>query len=333
MAKSVIQAFNEFLKDTVNLDQDITLKARASRDWLMKKISEFPVKQTDFPKLYGEINIHFGSFARKTKIRELDDIDMMIGLAGEGSTYIENSNGVEIHVSSNASSLLSLCHDQTNILNSRRVINKFISSLRNVPNYTSAELKRNHEAAVLKLLSYTWNFDIVPCFMTQENSLGKSFYLIPDGNGHWKKTDPRIDRKRVSTINQNHDGNILNVIRIMKYWNRRATMPTIPSYLLETMILDYYNLKISKASKYVDIEIPEILNYLHSNIMNVVNDPKGIQGNINNLSYDEKARIMTKASIDHTKAVIARNLENEGEMKNSINLWSEIFGDLFPRYE
>lgn len=333
MVKTVIQAFNKFLKETVNLEKDITSSARSSRDWLMDKISEFPVKQIGFPKLYNDIDIHFGSFSRKTQIRELDDIDIMIGLSGEGSTYIEYTDRVEISVSSEATNLLKFCHDETSTLNSRKLINKFVSALQDVPSYANAELKRNQEAAVLKLLSYTWNFDIVPCFMTSENNIGKSFYLIPDGNGYWKKTDPRIDRKRVSTINQSHDGNILNVIRIMKYWNTKASMPTIPSYVLETMILDYYALVYRKASDYVDIEVPNILNYLYENIMNDVNDPKGIQGNINTLSYDEKEKIKIKANVDFIKAKDARQLEVDEDMKASIKLWGEIFGILFPKYE
>ena len=76
-------------------------------------------------------------------------------------------------------------------------------------------------------------------------------YLIPDGNGYWKKTDPRIDKERTTRINQNHDGNILQIIRILKYWNRRATMPTMSSYLLETMILNYYEGQSSKANQFV----------------------------------------------------------------------------------
>ncbi|NLY82782.1 MAG: hypothetical protein GX078_08490 [Clostridiales bacterium] len=60
-------------------------------------------------------------------------------------------------------------------------------------------------------------------------------------------------------------------------------------------------------------------------------DPKGIQENINNLTYDEKMKIKEKAELDYYKAVNARQLESENDMKGSINKWSEIFGDSFPR--
>lgn len=184
----------------------------------------------------------------------------MIGLSGQGSTYREYSDRIEINVSENAIDLLGLCNANTNILNSRKVINKFVSACANVPQYKKADIKRNQEAVTLQLSSYTWNFDIVPCFMTTENIYGRSYYLIPDGNGNWKKTDSRIDRERTTSINQAHDGNVLQVIRVMKYWNKRKTMPKMSSYLLETMILDYYQNLDSTASQYVDIELPNSLH-------------------------------------------------------------------------
>jgi hypothetical protein len=41
MATAVIAAFNEFMKDTVNLEKADTDDARASRDWLIGKINDF----------------------------------------------------------------------------------------------------------------------------------------------------------------------------------------------------------------------------------------------------------------------------------------------------
>lgn len=332
MATSVNQAFDEFKKETVNLDVDVNTKAKSSRGWLLSQISKFEEKD-GFPKLYEEIDIHFGSFARKTKIRELDDIDLMIGLMGQGSTYTEYTDQIKINVGEDAKDLLKLCHDYTTILNSKKVINKFVSACSNVPQYSSAVIKRNHEAATLQLSSYTWNFDIVPCFMTTVDSAGTSYYLIPDGNGHWKKTDPRIDRERTTRINQAHKGKVLQVIRIIKYWNRRPTMPTMPSYLLESMILNYYETQTVEASRFVDVEFPEVIAYINENIMNAVSDTKNIQGNINTLTYDERTKIQGKTYSDYHKAKEARQLEQNDDMKGSINKWREIFGDSFPKYE
>lgn len=320
------------MKNTVNLDSEITSTARKSRDWLLDQIDNFGSKE-GFPSLYSDVDIHFGSFARKTKIRELDDIDLMIGLSAQGSTYLEDYFGkIEITVADAATNLLSLTHENSTKLNSRKVINKFVSELKTISQYKSAEIKRNQEAATLELKTYDWTFDIVPCFMTSAENDGRSFYLIPDGNGHWKKTDPRIDRDNITNVNQKHNGKVLNAIRLMKYWNRRATMPTIGSYLLESIILAYYDSKLI-VTEYIDLELRDLLHHISSAIYNDINDPKNIQGNLNLLTFEDKQKIASKALVDYDKAVEAINFETtSGDHKSSINKWREILGSQFPTY-
>ncbi len=86
MATTVNNAFDEFMKDIVNLDPKIVSTARVSRDHLLDNIAEFDDKDGFFD-LCDSFNVHFGSFARKTKCRELDDIDLMIGIAANDATY------------------------------------------------------------------------------------------------------------------------------------------------------------------------------------------------------------------------------------------------------
>lgn len=332
MATTVIQAFNEFLQDKVNLDPDKTTKGRNSRDWLVGQIQHFENDDTEFPEVYTEKNIYFGSFARRTKKRPLDDIDIMICLKANGCTYLEYSDRIEITVPETATRFLRYRNDGTSILNSRKLINKFVEKLADIPQYDKAEIKRNLEAATLNLTSYDWVFDIVPCFFTTEDQFGRTYYIIPDGKGNWKKTDPRIDKERLTNLNKNHDGNILNVIRTVKYWNKRATMPTMSSYLLENMIIEYYQTKSTIASQFVDIELVDIFLDIHNRVYNNINDPKGIQGNINLLTLDEKRKISQIAYDDYVIAFNARQLEQQKNMKGSINKWREIFGDEFPKY-
>jgi hypothetical protein len=253
----------------------------------------------------------------------------MFCLHAQGSTYDQYTTPYKITIG-NDSNLHGFCHDNTRHLNSTKVINKFIQKLSGVPQYSKADLKRNGVAAVLSLTSYDWCFDIVPCFMTTAESNGRTYYLIPDGTGHWMKTDPRIDKNRVSTINQLHEGNILNVIRIIKYWNRRPTMPSMPSYLLEQMILDHYDTRTDTASSYVDVEIPKVLDHIWFAIHAAVLDPAGIKGNLNDLAWEDRQKISDRAKQDAAKANEARRLETEGDQAASIKKWAEIFGSEFP---
>lgn len=106
----------------------------------------------------------------------------MLCLSGEGTrTYMQSGDVFYIN-GSDSDSENGLMTDNTNYLNSTKVINRFITKLSDLQDYSKAEMHKNHEAATLQLKSYTWNFDIVPCFYTDTD-----FYLIPDGSGNWKR--------------------------------------------------------------------------------------------------------------------------------------------------
>lgn len=82
----------------------------------------------------------------------------------------------------------------------------------------------------------------------------------------------------------------------------------------------------------MDIEFPDVIAYIYRNIIGDVGDPKGIQGNINSLTYDEREKIKKKIATDHRAAVAAREFEQSTDMKSSISKWGEVFGSEFPKY-
>lgn len=330
MALTVNAAFSEFMSDRVNLDPDVTRRARASRDWLMDQIASLYEGNDYIPLPYTEQDIYFGSFARRTKIRELDDIDLIACLRAEGASYLDLGT---VHITvPDGTRLRSLCHDHTDQLNSRRVVNSFVHALRNVPQYSRSELSRSGEAAVLDLTSYTWSFDVVPGFFTKPEVDGRTYYIIPDGNGYWKKTDPRIDQARVTDVNRRHSGHVLNAIRLLKFWNRRATMPTVMPYLFESIVLSHYERTTATASQFVDLEVAPILISIALSILQPVMDPKGLQGDLNGLSAGDRLAVSRRAQEDAVRATQAREAEAAKDHRESIRRWREVFGPSFPTY-
>ena len=328
MATTVNTAFAEFMKDTVNLDSAQTKTARASRDNLLANIKSFS-GDSDFFLINGSKCLRFGSFERHTKLRPLDDIDLMICISvSDDRKYSYAGNGIYYMGANDTDIKNGLNTVYTDHLNSTKVINRFISKLSELNDYSKAEMHKNHEAATLKLKSYDWNFDIVPCFYCTGD-----FYLIPDGNGNWKKTDPRIDNERTTEINQSHNGHLLELIRLVKYWNKRRITYTMGSYMLECMILNRYENMSTPDNWWIDVEFKNTLQYLSTAIYYSVNDPKGIQGDLNSFSYSEKAKISEALSNAHTKAIEAFNLEvNDKDQKAAIKKWKEILGPWFPDY-
>ena len=332
MALTVNSAFSEFLSDVIRIHPDRNDVAKRSKVNLVSEIKKFPADGM-FLDLHTYLpSIDYGSFSRKTKIRPLDDIDLMIVLHAQGNWREPNcGGGFTIHVPNEAHKQVALCNPGTNVLNSIKVINKFKDYLGKVSSYRNAEIKRNQEAVTLEL-SYEWVYDIVPCFITAPDSMGRDFFLIPDGKGNWKSTDPRVDKQRTTNINTKQEVSVLDVIRIMKYWTKRPTATTMGSYFLECLILQYYDSYGVTSSKYIDIELPKLFKYVYDQIHNPLADPKGFQGDLNTLSWDERNSIKARASLDYNRSNEARHLETEGKQKESIMKWREIFGPEFPYY-
>lgn len=329
LPQTVNSAFTHFMKHEINLDPDKVKTARSSRNFLQNQIKGFD----EFLPLYSEKDISFGSFARRTKIRELDDIDMIFVLKARDCRWSEDLDGtVYMHTPEDSKEYKNYRHSDSLKLNSRKILGKFLSSLKGIHHYRQAAIHRNLHAATLKLTSYDWNFDIVPAFFTAEDSLGRSYYIIPNGTGDWMKTDPRIDQKRVSQINSDNNGNLLNLIRLVKYWQRRRTMPLMPSYLLENLVLKYAD--ENALNEFIDLRFKDFLLFLANNIHHSVYDPKGIQGDLNTLSYEDKVKINNKAATDYATASEAFSLEvTDNNHEAAIREWKKIFGAYFPNYE
>ena len=327
MATTVNNAFSEFLRNSVNLDSEQTKTARISRDNLLTNIRSF--SEDDFFSINGTRSLNFGSFARHTKMRPLDDIDLMVCISGSDDRKYSHAGSGTYYMGANQNDKKNgLNTYSTDYLNSTKVINRFISKLSDLNDYSKAEMHKNQEAATLKLKSYSWNFDIVPCFYCKGD-----FYLIPDGKGNWKKTDPRIDNKRASDINQAHEGHVLELVRLVKYWNQRRITTTVGSYLLECMILNRYENKAKADTWWIDLEFRDTMNYLSSAIYGAVNDPKGIQGDLNTFSFEDRIKISLAMKTAYEKSRDAFNLEvNDKNQKASINKWREVFGTSFPSY-
>lgn len=322
MSKTVNSAFRDFLDNEVNLDSNQSKRARGSRDYLITNIAEFG-KATDFFDLYSGFNLYYGSFARKTKKRPLDDIDLMVGFSGRGYSYQQEGDHYLISVNDRNKGYG--CTDD-GYLNSRKVIELLKSRLYQISNYQKAEMHRNMQAITLQLSSYPWNFDIVPCFYTDAG-----FYLIPNGYGKWEKTDPRIDNNHTTNLNQRFGGHLLELIRLVKYLNSRKLTVTIPSYLLEVIILNYYDDQQFNGTWRIDDELQNIFRKIGSSIYFDVLDPKEIQGNINSLDREERAKASDfwgKEADIALNAVLQRIMGNE---QAAIDIWGDIFGEDFPR--
>ena len=327
MPYTVGDCFDKFRKEVVDLDSEQTKTARVSRDFVMRNIKILSQKGL-LPRLYSGMSLNFGSFERNTKKQELDDIDMMVcfnGVGGSYQTVLENK--LYRVIFDKSIPVISDCLEDDGTLNSRKMVNQLIGALNQVEHYKKAEKHRDHEAARLQLSSYPWNFDIVPCFYTAQQ-----FYLIPDGQGNWKNTDPRIDRNRVTTCNQKHYGLVTQLIRLMKSWKEQKWPEFVSSYMFEQMVLDYLeSIPVQPALSW-QVWALNVLGYMRTAIKNPVMDSKRIQGDLNELDKDTRDRLSLIASMSSLSASQAIKYEGNGEIQKAVNQWKLVFGEQFPDY-
>lgn len=328
MARTIQSALKQMIEENVNMPSDRVTKARASRDWLLECIENFE-KNTQHLYFCKNFNLHFGSFSRRTKVRPIDDIDIMIGLNGHLLYWYENIYDyknclIYLKPDVQTSGLWEDCLNEDDSLNSTKLLNKFKNALVNISHYESANIHRRQQAITLKLSSYEWNFDLVPCFHTTSG-----VYLIPNGKGGWMKTNPEKDQELVTSINKKHNGNFLELVRLVKYWNskafdRKANIES--SYLLEVMLANYYSSRESLSN--IEYEFEQSLNYLRDNIRNTVDDPKNIEGNLNHLSDDEKTNLILRIDNDLKNIKDAKKVS----MGQSFEYWKKVLGNKFPNY-
>lgn len=325
---SAPHAFSEFQHDRVNLNPDSVRKARGSRDYLQKQLIAVRDGNPSFPRITGQFR-PFGSFARKTKIRPLDDIDMLVMLNGQDSQVAQASWDSYTFLVSTTSELSPLrpYMDAYGWVSSTKILGEFKGGLKQVQNYTKSEIKRTGVAVVLNLLSYDWAFDIVPALPVADRSGSTLYYLIPDGRGNWMRTDPRIDQELVTNGNQNQSGNLLPLIRLIKYWNVRSrAAPRLASYYLETLLNNAFRYGYPAIESKVRWSVPCAFQQLAHHVMVACPDPKGLGPHLDaDLTWEDKVKIHNVANKYAQYAQNAVHCEQQGYHEDSIAWWENVF--------
>jgi hypothetical protein len=123
MPYTVWGAFDAFREDTVDLNAHQSDQARSSRNYLFTQIKSLNTNDRNFPRV--STFIPYGSFARKTKIWPLDDIDMLIVLDGRHTEAVVSSGNPYIYWLriSDRSADLARFPDDYGYVNSTKVLN------------------------------------------------------------------------------------------------------------------------------------------------------------------------------------------------------------------
>jgi len=328
MPKTVKAAFDVFRADVVDLEPGQVATARSSRDYLLDQLKALASSGTSFPPYTGGREF-FGSFARKTKIRPLDDIDLMAMLNGSGLTATQGVSAMRLQVTGSTAPLAPWA--DSGYINSRRVLNATKSGLVGLSSYSKADLHTNLQAVTLQLTSYTWNFDIVASVRVGDGNDGTAYFLIPNGQGEWMKSDPRKAQDRVTAINQAHNNEFLPAMRLLKWWKRKKGFGSIGSFAFEVFASQVFGAMSAHGAVHLAFGcfFSKAPNYVFSQWT----DPAGFSGDLGaSIPSDTKLRLHQELQSATSVANQAYQEELAGKQEDAIKRWRAYLGNDFPAY-
>jgi hypothetical protein len=233
----------DFIDSEISIGQGIRTRASSSQGALREFLRKENSRDPSFPVLLQTQDRDFlgGSFARHTKIWPLDDIDIFFPLDGFDLVYFRNQERTSTTLVSDGKI------SKNPLLGSRWMTGSYISSSKLQQGFSDV-LKRGYptteiEAADEAISIQTTigasenneglNFDAVPCVLVKPNDGSTVFYLIPDGNGGWTQTNPRIDERLGADLQSYHNEAYRPAVKILKYWAKNKMQDKFGSYYTE----------------------------------------------------------------------------------------------------
>lgn len=238
--ETVDRRLEGYLAEEIAIPTTARSSASSSQIYLRQVLRNKANADPWFPELLNQNDVDFlgGSFARHTKIWPLDDIDLFLPLEGGGLMYLNNGFRLPFTVVSDGrGSRLTDSRWQTNsYVDSVKVLNGFRDGLRST--YPSSTVKLDKHCVNLQTTiaatseSEGIGFDVVPCFRLRPDDHSEPFYLVPDGNGGWIRSNPRKDTDLCSEL-QNFHGTYRQAVRLVKHWNKTQVNDAFQSYYIE----------------------------------------------------------------------------------------------------
>jgi len=244
-----------------------------------------------------------GSYSRKTMIAPLKeaDVDIFVVIAAKYFYhYDKGQNGGQ-------AGLLDLL---------KRTLRK---------TYTrTPDISRNGQAVSIRFEDFM--VDVVPAFNRQGGG-----YLIPDSiNTVWISTDPKKHIEIVTQANTAHKGDLVPLIKMIKAWNRNINWH-FRSFHLEVLAINILqNVTISN--------FPSGMRFFFDKGRTLITqtnpDPAGYGGDVGSyINTREKIEEATQRfQLAYERALKAEQYEAQGNISQSFDIWSKIFGDCFPAY-
>jgi len=292
MALTILQSFEKF-KSNLEITglQKETVSTRQSN---IREVVERGLEVLD--------TFLAGSYSRNTMIAPLSeaDVDIFVVLA---SKYFHNYNGQN----GGQAALLDLL---------KRVLKRTYAR--------TPDISRNGQAVTIRFEDFI--VDVVPSFRREGGG-----FLIPNSiSQSWIATDPKKHIEISSEANEDHNGDYIPLVKMIKAWNK-SNGNFFRSFHLEVLALEILN--NVKISNY-----PSGVRYYFSKGVSLISkknlDPAGYGGDVG--SYLNTKTLVEEAVSKFQRAYEtsskAEDLGNQNYINSAVEKWRTLFGKYFPAY-
>lgn len=243
----------------------------------------------------------YGSIDRRTKIKPLNDLDVfyVVGTATKNPSIGHTLQDCKYTFGVDE-------HEPSNNISSKKLLFNLKSAI--IETYSQSDIHKKNEVVNVWLESYGVGFDIAPAFYVSDD-IENDYYLIPQGadSHYWKETNPFTAKKAFNLINNNHNGLVRNVIKIVKYWFYKKKVVSPESYHLECVLCWYF---LSLAESLNSLPNALYLAFKNINYGNYLLNGCDSLANINNNIKDTITGVLTLEDV--------RKIEAEAENAYSI---------------
>ncbi|HEX3595515.1 MAG TPA: hypothetical protein VGL81_22475 [Polyangiaceae bacterium] len=229
---------------------DIALSAKdisacaASREWFLTRLQNEIASDEDGPQLLaGEPFVNFGSYFKGTKVRDVDEFDVLVVV--DSNTGVFSSSG-EVVGHGEGDAAPNHKYDARFKKGDGSGVSpaKVLGWLRGVAadvaeSYGGEAPVRDGQAIIVRIASKDLAIDLVPAGVFTRARDGSTFYNIAKGDAgdEWTLTSPRVDIEQLEEVAEGK-ANFRNVVRIIKRV-KDVYGVAVSSFALETSVVAY----------------------------------------------------------------------------------------------
>lgn len=290
MKRTVDNSFTK-LDENLNLDPFVRQKAQTLHNTIRDDLTKAGLIAGSFLQ---------GSFARKTMLKPLKDVDIVCLLPAYLWEQLRGPDGPG------------------------RAMESFKAPI--VERWPDVQFDVGDEpsgkALRLTLSDVDFTIDLVPAFDTDND-----YVLIGDRfEGTWELSNTRIQLKRVSDRNQATDGRFVHQVREVKALTKHhEELDFVSGIVVESLAYAVIGRKMLDKNA-----VTAVLEYAQDAVKGPVLEPAGEDDVTTKWTGEERETAVRMYADASRKASEAFRLERAGDMDRAIGVWHSLFGDAFP---